>query len=107
MKKIYILNIVAALAGALIADRRGRGWLRWGIMCSIFPPLVFLVYLLPASYRPGLNRPCPNCHRIIPREATECPSCKHQIPIEMVQCPECARFVPHAKHCQQCGRLLT
>jgi hypothetical protein len=42
---------VTGLAAALIAPKRGRDGVWWGIFCFLFPPLILVLLMLP----PGRN----------------------------------------------------
>lgn len=102
--RYLIIQLVAAAAGAFLAERKGRNWIFWGIVCFLVP-LAFLVLLfLPRVLAPGVTKQCPECGRVISHGATVCEYCKRELPIEMVQCPGCGKYVPEGQRCPDCDR---
>lgn len=101
-----LVFFLAGLAGALIADRKGRDSLLWFALCLFFPPLLFLLMLLPFKLSGGRTKQCPHCGRVLPAKETVCRYCRKELPIEMVQCPSCGSFVPDKGYCIKCHREL-
>ena len=101
-----LIFLLAGLAGALIADKKGRDKLIWFLLCFFFPPLLLLLVFLPLKLAGGKTKKCPFCSRVVSAGATTCKYCKKELPIEMVQCPACGSFVPDKGHCIKCNREL-
>ncbi|HSB32734.1 MAG TPA: double zinc ribbon domain-containing protein [Candidatus Sulfobium mesophilum] len=101
-----LIFVLAGLAGALIADKKGRDRLTWGLVCFFLPPAVFLLFFLPPVLAQGRTKSCPYCKRVISFNDTACRFCKRELPIEMVQCPACGSFVPDKQYCMHCNRKL-
>ncbi len=101
-----LIFLVAGLAGALIADKKGRDKLAWGLVCFFLPPAVLLLLFLPHVAATGRTRRCPYCARIVSLKDTSCRFCNKELPIEMIKCPACGSFVPDKEYCIQCNRKL-
>ncbi|MEC4676374.1 MAG: double zinc ribbon domain-containing protein [Nitrospirota bacterium] len=106
MFRLLILNIVAAMAGGIIADRKGRNYLVWAVLCFILPVSVFLLVMLPPQIARGRTRKCPHCSRIVSEKETICRFCNRELPINLVQCDACGSFVPEKDYCMQCNKKL-
>jgi hypothetical protein len=102
----FLIFVIAGLAGALIADRKGRDKLAWGLFCFFLPPLVLLLFFLPPKVAGGKTRRCPYCAHIVSLNNTACKFCKKELPIEMIRCAACGSFVPDKEYCIQCNRKL-
>jgi hypothetical protein len=98
----FLVFLLAGLAGALVADRKGRNRLLWFVLCFFFPPLLLLLLFLPLKLSGGRTKQCPYCGRVVPAKETVCRHCRKELPIEMVQCPACGSFVPDKDYCIQC-----
>jgi predicted amidophosphoribosyltransferase len=106
MPRLVLLSLLAGIAGAIVADRKGRSWIVWGLLCWAFPfMLIILVFLRPVL-APGVTKKCPYCAEIIRHDATVCKHCHRELPIELVQCPHCGKFVPERDYCAECNRSL-
>ncbi len=101
-----LIFLIAGVAGALIADKKGRDRLIWFLLCFFFPPLLLLLFLLPLKLTAGKTKQCPFCTRLISAKDDICRYCGKELPIEMVQCPGCGSFVPDRGYCIQCNRQL-
>jgi hypothetical protein len=101
-----LIFVIAGLAGALIADKKGRDKLTWGLVCFFLPPVVFLLFFLPPVLAEGKTKRCPYCAHVISLKDTACKFCKKELPIDMVQCAACGSFVPDKQYCMQCNRKL-
>jgi MFS family permease len=106
MSRFLIFGIVAGVIGAIVADRKGRSWPVWFLLCALFPFLLIIVIMLPPVLARGLTKKCPHCAEIIKNEASVCKYCGKDLPIEMVQCPGCGKFVPDGDYCIECNRSL-
>ena len=106
MWRFFLLTLVAAVAAAVIADRKGRSWLFWGILCAFFPILIVLIFLLPPKLRSGVTKRCPYCDEVIRHDASLCKHCGRELPIELVRCPNCDKYVPKKDYCSECNKRL-
>lgn len=104
MYRVLILRIIAGLAGGIIAHKKGRGKFLWAVLCFILPPLVLVLLLLRPREAKGINKRCPYCANVIPKDEAICRYCQKELPIEMVQCKNCGSFVPDKGYCVQCNR---
>jgi hypothetical protein len=102
----FFVFVIAGLAGALIAEKKGRDKLTWGLVCFFLPPAVLLLFFLPPVPARGRTRRCPYCEKVVSLKDTTCKFCKKELPIEMVKCPACGSFVPDKEYCIQCTRKL-
>ncbi len=105
MNRVLIF-LIAGLAGALIADRKGRDKLIWGLVCFFLPPVLLLLLFLPPGAARGRTRRCPYCTKVVSLKDATCRFCQKDLPIEMIQCPSCGSFVPDKEYCIQCNRKL-
>ncbi|GAB4388868.1 MAG: zinc ribbon domain-containing protein [Thermodesulfovibrionales bacterium] len=104
MYRLFLLSLVAGVIGAIVADRKGRSWVAWGLLCWAFPLLLVVLVFLRPALSPGATKRCPHCGEVIRHEATVCRYCKRELPIEMVECPRCGKFVPAGERCPECGQ---
>jgi len=104
MGGMLILSLLAALAGGLLADRKGRSAPVWAVICFLFPLSLVVLAFLPHVRR--IRTTCPGCGGALPEGRTTCPGCGYARPIELVECPHCGTMVPAGPHCAQCGRVL-
>lgn len=100
--RYLIIQLVAAAAGAYVAERRGRNWIIWGIICFLVPLAFIVLLFLPRVLAEGATKQCPECGRVIRHDATICEYCKRELPIEMVQCPKCGKYMPRGLKCPEC-----
>jgi RNA polymerase subunit RPABC4/transcription elongation factor Spt4 len=106
MSRLLALSIIAGVAGAILAERKGRNWLVWAVLSALFPLSVLLLIMLPPVVSRGLTKRCPHCEGIIRHRAAVCSHCGKEMPIEMVQCGNCGKFVPEGDYCPECSRSL-
>jgi hypothetical protein len=102
----FVVRLIAAVAGGLLANGKGRGKFGWGIACFVFPPLIIVVLLLGPKLARGKTKRCPHCSQIVYKTDTTCKHCGRELPIELVQCPQCGNFVPEKDYCMQCNRKI-
>jgi len=102
----FLIFVISGLAGALIANKKGRSTLRWGLICFFVPPAVFLLFFLPPVVAEGKTKRCPYCGHVLPSKDTSCKFCKKELPIEMIRCTACGSFVPDKEYCIHCNRKL-
>ncbi len=102
--RYLIVQLIAAAAGAFVAERKGRNWIAWGVLCFLLPFAFLVLLFLPRALARGITKQCSECGRIIPYGATVCEYCKRELPIEMVKCAECGKYVPEGQKCPECGR---
>ena len=105
MSRVFIF-VLAGIAGAVIAGKKGRNGVLWFLLCLFFPPLLLLLLFLPMRLAGGRTKQCPYCGKIVAAKDTACRYCSKELPIEMVQCPSCGSFVPDKGYCAQCRREL-
>jgi len=106
MSRLLVLSLAAGVVGAIVADRKGRNRLAWGVVCALFPFALLLVVILPPVYSRGITKPCPYCGEIVRHGAASCSRCGKQLPIEMVQCGNCGKYVPEGDYCPECNTSL-
>lgn len=106
MSRLLVLSLAAGVIGAIVADRKGRSWLAWGVICALFPVAILLVVMLPPVYSQGVTKQCPHCGEILRHGAASCKRCGRQLPIEMVQCGNCGKYVPEGDYCPECNKSL-
>lgn len=106
MSRLLVISLVAGAVGAIVADRKGRSWPFWFLICALFPLMVLVALIMPPVVSRGTTKKCPYCAEIIKHEATACKYCGRDLPIEMVQCPACGKFVPDRDYCSECNRSL-
>jgi len=106
MSSQLILRVLAGVVGVVIAHRRGRDRIIWGLLSAFFPPLILMLLVLPPRVAPGRTRRCPYCSKILNNNDISCRYCKRELPIELVQCRGCGNFVPDKDYCMQCHRKL-
>jgi hypothetical protein len=79
-----IISAIALTAGSAAAARKNRGrW--WRFLCFLFPPLLLVLFALPA--RPAAAgsellpriQSCPVCTKEVSTHAPTCPHCGHPI----------------------------
>jgi len=104
--RIWIFNLIAGIAGGLLAKSKGRGPVFWGLLSFFFPFAIIIVFFLPAVLTVQSGKQCANCRRAIPKDAVLCPYCGSNQPIEMVECHNCRSFVRSGGSCSNCGRAL-
>ena len=105
-RNMFLLTLVAGVAGALIADKKGRNWIFWGAVCAIFPFMVILVLLLSNKQRLGMMVKCPFCGGPTAQGSAFCGRCGREMPIELVRCPNCGKYVPMKDYCAECNKSL-
>jgi predicted amidophosphoribosyltransferase len=106
MSRLFLFSILIGVLAAVVADRKGRSWVAWGLICLAFPFMLIVLLFLRPALKPGATKQCPYCAEIIRQEATVCKHCGKELPIEMVQCPNCGKFVPDRDYCTECNKSL-
>lgn len=107
MSKVFFLTLLAGVAGALIADRKGRSWMFWGMVCAVFPFLIILILIIPSLIgRKSKAVLCPFCGKPTSSDGTVCGRCGRELPIELVRCPNCSKYVPLRDYCSECNKSL-
>lgn len=106
MSRLLVLSLAAGVIGAIVADRKGRNRIAWGVVCALFPVAVLLVVLLPPVYSRGITKQCPHCGEVVSRGAALCGRCGRQLPIEMLLCGNCGKYVPEGDSCPECNKPL-
>jgi hypothetical protein len=104
--RLVLFQALVGILGAVIASKKGRNPVLWGLACFVFPLLLLVIGILPALLKPGKTIHCPHCKKVLQESATECEYCGQEMPINMVQCRECGSFVPERDYCMQCNRKL-
>jgi hypothetical protein len=106
VSRLIIINLIAGIIGAVVAERKGRNWPLWLVLCILFPFMLVVILFLPPVLARGVAKRCPHCAEIVRHEATVCKHCGKDLPLEMVQCPSCGKFVPDADYCMECRKAL-
>jgi hypothetical protein len=107
MSRFLILSIIAGIVGAVVAERKGRSWPLWALLCAFFPLLVIVISLLPPALESGRSRQCPHCGETLPQGEASCRRCGKELPIELRECPRCGSFVPKGEPCPECRDSAT
>ena len=105
-RNMFILTLAAGVAGALIADKKGRNWIAWGAICAIFPFMIILLALLSNKLQPSSSKRCPYCGAFTNEGSAFCGRCGRELPIELVRCSNCGKYVPMKDYCVECGKSL-
>ncbi|MBS1127307.1 MAG: hypothetical protein H6Q93_1296 [Nitrospirae bacterium] len=103
---IIVFQVLIGILSGIIALKKGRNPLFWGVICFIFPLLILIIGIAPPLLKSGKTKPCPYCRKVLRESDTECRYCRKEMPINLVQCKECGSFVPERDYCMQCNRKL-
>ncbi len=103
MARFIVLQVIAGIVGGIIAAKKERAAVIWGLLCFIFPLLVIVIAMLPPLNVPA-GRICPKCSRPIGEHERICSSCGDDKPIELVQCPTCGSYIAERNDCPVCDR---
>ena len=106
MYRIIVFEVLVGILGSIIASKKGRNPLLWGLLCFIFPLLILVIGIAPPLVKSGKTKQCPYCRKVLQESDTECRYCGKEMPINLVQCKECGSFVPERDYCMQCHRKL-
>ena len=104
MYRFIVFEALIGILGAVIAFRKGRNPFFWGLVCFIFPLLIFVIGIAPPLIKSGKTKQCPDCKRVLQKTDTNCRYCGKEMPINLIQCRECGSFVPEGDYCVQCNR---
>ncbi len=104
MARLYILQLLAGIAGGFIAAKKGRSILFWFLLCFILPLLTIIILILPSLKSKAAGRRCPSCSHPLGKREDSCKHCGWQTPIELVQCSKCGSFVSEQEQCPSCSR---
>lgn len=103
MARLFILQLIAGIAGGFIAAKKGRSILFWFLLCFILPLLTIVILILPSLKTKAAGRRCPNCSHPLSEREDRCNHCDWE-PIELVQCRTCGSFVSEHEKCPTCSR---
>lgn len=103
---VVVLQALVGILGSIIAYKKGRNPLLWGLVCFIFPLLILVIGIAPALVKTGKTRQCPYCSKVLAESDIDCRYCGKEMPINLVQCRECGNYVPDKEYCMQCNRKL-
>jgi hypothetical protein len=104
MARLYILQLIAGIAGGFIAAGKGRSILLWSLFCFILPLFIIVIVMLPSLKTGAAGRLCPNCSHPLGKRGESCSHCGGQKPIELVQCRACGSFVSEHENCPTCSQ---
>lgn len=106
MDSLIIVAIVAAVIGAVLANKKGRSAALWAVLCFLIPLLVLVIAFLPALPKAGVTRFCKHCLSLVPWEATACAKCGRDIPPPVSrQCKHCLTNISETmEKCPACNR---
>lgn len=78
---LFLVIVAGGIAGGFLAADRGRRVAGWCLLCSLFPPLLILLYFArPLREVEGIFRKCPKCGKLIKWHSTVCKFCKSEVP---------------------------
>lgn len=106
MHRFIAFQVLTGILGGIIAYKKGRNPILWGLACFIFPLLILVIGIAPALVKSSKTKQCPYCGKALQKSAAECRECGKEMPINLVQCKECGSFVPEKEYCMQCNRKL-
>ena len=103
---VLFQGLVGLLAG-IIASKKGRNPLLWGLVCFIFPLLILVVGIIPPLVKTGKTKQCPYCNKVIKESDSDCRYCGKEMPINLVQCKKCGSYVPDKDYCMHCNQKMS
>ena len=106
MYRFIVFQVLVGILGGIIASRKGRNPVLWGLLCCMVPLLVLIIGVLPPLVKRGRTKACPFCGKVLQESDTACMYCGKEMPINLVQCAACGSFVPEKDYCMQCSRVM-
>ena len=75
-----VIIVFLGIAGAWLAEDKGRSKMGWFFLCAIFPPAIIIIALLgPLEEMEGVFKQCPSCKEFIKWETKVCKHCRTPI----------------------------
>jgi len=104
MARLYILQLIAGIAGGFVAAKKGRSVPFWFLLCFILPLFTIVILFLPSLKTETAGRRCPTCSTLLSTGEDRCSHCGWQKTIELIQCRACGSFVPEHEKCPTCSQ---
>ncbi len=106
MFRFIVFQALVGILGGIIASRKGRNPLIWGVLCFILPLLILVIGIAPSLLKSGKTKQCPYCGKTLKGSDSECRFCEKEMPINLIQCKVCGSYVPDKDYCMQCNKVM-
>ena len=105
MTRVFIISLIAGLAGMVLANSKGRNPYGWFMACFLLPLSALVLLFLPPLITYDAKR-CAECGGMMAVDSKTCPNCSKEMPIEMVTCKSCGVIVRKSAVCDNCGKPM-
>jgi hypothetical protein len=79
MYRYLILAAIAGISGGIIARIKGYSQLLWGVLCTVIPPLVLVILIMPVRVYEGQIKKCPHCNAAVKEGESGCWRCGKKV----------------------------